>query len=97
MAKTNKRNPRIDTLRRALEGAMEHQRDLNSGNFLLNAYLQDGTLANISEKGKKVAESLKKEYLAASGNTFEVAHLAYSTDSDKIEAPLNLNAPVPNK
>lgn len=38
-----------------------------------------------------------RKLLAASGNTFEVAHLAYSTDSDKIEVPLNLNAPVPNK
>ena len=37
-----------------------------------------------------------RKLLAASGNTFEVAHLAYSTDSDKIEVPLNLDAPVPN-
>ena len=65
MAKTNKRDPRIDTLWDNLDAAMVHQRDLNSGNFLLNTYLQDGTYANISEKGKKVAESLKKEYRAA--------------------------------
>lgn len=65
MAKTNKRDPRIDTLWGNLDAAMVHQRDLNSGNFLLNTYLQDGTYANISKKGKKVAESLKKEYRAA--------------------------------
>lgn len=41
--------------------------------------------------------SQNRKLLAASGNTFEVAHLAYSTDSDKIEVPLNLDAPVPNK
>lgn len=40
MAKTNKRDPRIDTLWDNLDAAMVHQRDLNSGNFLLNTYLQ---------------------------------------------------------
>lgn len=41
--------------------------------------------------------SQSRKLLAASGNTFEVAHLTYSDDSNKIEVLLNLDAPVPNK
>lgn len=102
MAKTVKRDPRIDTLWNDLIAAMEHQRDLNSGNFLLNAYLQDGTLANISEKGKKVAESLKKEYLAATKNCTRIilelntamgdseAPRHYETDPDRYGRPVSI-------
>jgi hypothetical protein len=86
MAKTVKRDPRIGTLWNDLIAAMEHQRDLNSGNFLLNTYLQDGTLANISEKGKKVAESLKKEYLAATKNCTRII-LELNTAMGDSEAP----------
>ena len=86
MAKTVKRDPRIDTLWNDLIAAMEHQRDLNSGNFLLNTYLQDGTLVNISEKGKKVAESLKKEYLAATKNCTRII-LELNTAMGDSEAP----------
>lgn len=41
--------------------------------------------------------SQNRKLLAASGNTFEVAHLSYSDDSNMIGVPLNLDAPVPNK
>lgn len=40
--------------------------------------------------------SQNRKLLAASGNTFEVARLSCRNDSDKIEVPLNLDAPVPN-
>lgn len=41
--------------------------------------------------------SQNRKLLAASGNTFEVTHLIYSDDSNRIGVPLNLDAPVPNK
>lgn len=41
--------------------------------------------------------SQNRKLLAASGNTFEVTHLSYSDDSNKVEVPLNLDAPVPNE
>lgn len=41
--------------------------------------------------------SQNRKLLDASGNTFEVAHLSYSDDSDNVEVPLNLDAPVPNE
>lgn len=41
--------------------------------------------------------SQNSKLLTNTGNTFEVTHLAYSDDSIKIEVPLNLDAPVPNR
>lgn len=86
MAKTNKRDPRIDTLWNDLIAAMEHQRDLNSGNFLLNTYLQDGTYANISDEGKKVSEGLKKEYLTTTKTCTRII-LELNTAMSDSEAP----------
>lgn len=102
MAKTNKRDPRIDTLWNDLIAAMEHQRGLNSGNFLLNTYLQDGTYANISDEGKKVSEGLKKEYLTATKTCTRIilelntamsdseAPRHYETDPDQYGRPISI-------